>query len=141
MSRLLELHEWFRSAPLGGKFRLSLNLSTPGVASVRLLLSEGDMVRGDKGLMVQGGVLAVLADAAAVSAAMSVLESGHTPLARLEMDFIAPTVPEDKELWADAMVVSETSRRIGVRFRVHGGGVTRASGTALFARPRRKESD
>jgi len=96
MDRLTELRNWLNNAPLGKKFPMEILHLEEGRAGVQLELSDNDMVVGDNGtLIAQGGIIAMIADTAAVLAAMSYIKEGHTPLVNINMDLCAATKPED----------------------------------------------
>lgn len=142
MSRMEELHNWFESAPLRQKFPMRIDGLGHGLAEVSMEVQQGDLVPAGEKMIMQGGVLAVIADAAAVLAAMSVLQSGHTPLVRMSYDIRSPTTLVDLRLLASAKVMIHDKKRIWVEVTVYGMGVLpngdnlKAVGTAQFAKPK-----
>ncbi len=144
MDRLEELRIWFQSAPLGKKFPLRLDGLLPGFAEVSMETQTEDLVAAGPIMIVQGGVLAVLADAAAVMAAMSALPSGHTPLAHLSYELRSPTTLADSRLVAIAEVWTQDARNIWVNVKVlsasysPAGDNLKAVFSARFAKPRNK---
>lgn len=143
MDRLEELKNWFNTAPLGAKFPMQIDGLTHGFAEVSMDIQMGYLVATGEKMIVQGGVIAVIADAAAVLAAMSVLQSGHTPLAHISYDLLSPTTVGDKKLIAVAKVQAENSKLIWVEVRVYGAILQpqasdnfKAMVSAKFAKPK-----
>lgn len=117
MDRMEELKNWFLSAPLGEKFPMRIDGLAHGFAEVSMNIQEHFLVETGTSKIVQGGVIAVIADAAAVLAAMSVLPSGHTPLAHMNYDLRSPTTLRDFQLSASARVVTQDTRYLWVNER------------------------
>ncbi|MBI2098882.1 hypothetical protein HYT45_00505 [Candidatus Uhrbacteria bacterium] len=145
MDRLEELKKWFNDAPLGQKFPLRLDGLSPGFAEVSMEIEMNDLVTAGPMMIVQGGVLAVLADAAAVMAAMSTLSDGHTPLAHISYDLISPTTLLDFRLIAVAKARGQNARWIWVDVNIYGMNPNpsrednlKAVVSAKFAKPKAK---
>lgn len=142
MARLEELKNWFNTAPLGAKFPMQIDVLAHGLAEVSMEVQMGDLVAAEKIMIVQGGIIAVIADGAAVLAAMSVLQSGHTPLVRMSYDIRSPTTLVDFRLLADAKVTIQDKKMIWVEVLVYGTGVApngdnlKAVCLAQFAKPK-----
>lgn len=142
MSRIDELRTWFETAPLGEKFPLRLDGLGHGFAEVSMEVQRGDLVPAGDKMIVQGGVIAVIADIAAVLAAMSTLLSGHTPLVHMSYDVRSPTTLVDFRLLADAKVTIQDKKMIWVEVIVYGTGVApngdnlKAVAMAQFAKPK-----
>lgn len=141
MDRLEELKNWFNTAPLGAKFPMQIDGLAPGFAEVSMDIQMGDLVATGEKMIVQGGILAVLADVAAVLAAMSVLQSGHTPLVRMSYDIRSPTTLADYRLTASATVWAQDYGFIWTSIIICGAsllpkGNLKAVGTAQFAKPK-----
>ena len=137
MVRRRELRVWFENAPLARTIPMTLLGLDKGAASVALQVRESYLVEADSKRIVQGGILATLADAAAVTAAMSLFPSGHTPLAHLDMAFLLPVTLEDETIIAAAEAIYETPRAALVKFAILGkNSEIKAFGTARFAKPK-----
>ena len=143
MDRLEELRIWFESAPLGEKFPMTIKGLSSGYAEVSMEVRRDYLVPAGPKMIVQGGVLAVLADAAAVLAAMSMLPEGHTPLAYISCDLLSPTTLLDFQLLAEARVLTQNKKWIWVSVTVFGRGTPPADGdnckaivSAKFAKPK-----
>ena len=133
--RLKQLRSLFTTEPLGrslGARLIGLKRGWAAVSAVArndLLVSVG---------IVQGGVIAAVADYAGVYAAMSVIPAGHTPAARININFLRP-ISAGEDIVAVARVVDETRTTVSVAFEVTGAAVRRkALGTILFVKPRRR---
>jgi len=87
------------------------------------------------GGIVQGGVLAVLADYAGVYVAM-MNDEGFTPLSSLHLEYFRPTVlARDKKAIARAIVIHKAETRIVVEVKVENENrQLKAGGTLIFAR-------
>ena len=145
MSRIEELKDWFASAPLGQKFPLRIDGFAPGHAEVSMEVQLGDLVSDGNAMIMQGGILAVIADAAAVLASMSTLPSGHTPLAHISYDLLSPTTLLDFRLLASANVLTQNPKWIWVEVKVFGmkfpsqtENNLKAVVSAKFAKPKNK---
>lgn len=143
MDRLKELKDWFKSAPLGKKFPMEILGLSHGYAVVYMRVEKTYLVQAETKLIVQGGVLAVLADAAAVLAAMSTLPKGHTPLAHISYDLLSPTTLEDCRLIARAVVTTQNAKWIWVDVKIYGAELDQGDGanlkavvSAKFAKPK-----
>lgn len=142
MDRLEELRDWFQSAPLGEKFPMQIEGLAPGFAEVSMEVQMGDLVAAEKIMIVQGGIIVVIADGAAVLAAMSVLSLGHTKLADINCDLLFPTTLVDSRLLAKARVVTQNKKWIWVVIDVYGINLTsnndnlKAVAFAKFAKPK-----
>ena len=142
MNRIEELKAWFaNAAPLGQKFPLRIDGFAPGHAEVSMEVQLGDLVSDGNVMIMQGGILAVIADAAAVLAAMSTLGAGHTPLAHISYDLLSKTTLLDFRLTAVANVRTQTDKWIWVDVTVYGassalGDNMKAVVTAKFAKPK-----
>lgn len=142
MNRLEELRTWFETAPLGDKFPLRIEGLGYGFAEVSMDVQRGDLVTAGEKMIMQGGILAVLADAAAVLASMSVLQSGHTPLVRMSYDVRSMTTLADFRLLAIAKVTIQDKKMIWVEVVIYGaaartnGDNLKAVASAQFAKPK-----
>ncbi len=143
MNRQKELETWFQNAPMGKKFPMAIEGIGHGYAEVRMRVRKAYLVQAETKLIVQGGVLAVLADAAAVLAAMSVLSEGHTPLSHISYDLLAPTTSEDHGLIACANVMTQNARWIWVNVKIYGERLVQGASdnlkavvSAKFAKPK-----
>lgn len=142
MDRLEELRNWFQSAPLGEKFPMRIDGLGHGIAEVSMEVGRGDLVAAGEKMIVQGGILAVLADGAAVLAAMSILPAGHTPLVHMSYDIRSSTTLVDLRLMASAKVRTQDQKRIWVEITIYGmsaqtgGDNLKAVFTAQFAKPK-----
>lgn len=133
MDRLEELRNWLQSAPLGTKFPLRIDGLGHGVAEVSMDVQMGDLVSAGEVMIVQGGILAVLADTAAVLAAMSILPAGHTPLVRMSYDIRSSSTLVDFRLMANAQVRLQDQKMIWVEVLVYGMSAAQAGGDNLKA--------
>lgn len=142
MDRLEELRKWFENAPLGEKFPMVIDGLGHGFAEVSMEVRRDYLVPAGPKMIVQGGILAVLADAAAVLASMSVLPSGHTPLVRMSYDIRSSTTLVDFRLMANAQVRLQDQKMIWVEVTVYGmsasagGDNLKAVCMAQFAKPK-----
>lgn len=142
MDRLEELKNWFNTAPIGAKFPMQIDGLAPGFAEVSIEVQMGDLVAAEGIMIVQGGIIAVIADGAAALAAMSVLPSGHTRLAQLNYDLVSPTTLLDFRLVAFAKVIAQDKKRIWVVATVYStklspnGNNFKAIAFAKFAKPK-----
>lgn len=142
MDRLEELKAWFESAPLGEKFPMVIDGLASGFAEVSMEMQRGYLVSAGETMIVQGGIIAVLADAAAVLTSMSALASGHTPLAHISYDLLSPTTLVDFRLLARAKILMQSKRWIWVEVSVYGmnlspnGDNLKAVVSAKFAKPK-----
>lgn len=143
MDRLKELQDWFGTAPMTEKFPMRLDGLGHGFAEVSMEVERGYLVVAGEKMIVQGGVLAVLADGAAVLAAMSILPAGHTPLVNISCEIRSPTTLVDFRLMASAKVRTQDQKRIWVDVTVYGmsassgGDNIKAVATGQFAKPKR----
>lgn len=142
VDRLEELKNWFNTAPLGTKFPIRIDSLGYGFAEVSMDIQMGDLVAAGEKMIVQGGIIAVIADGAAVLAAMSVLPSGHTPLVHISCNIRSPTTLADYRLTASATVWAQDYRFIWTSIIICGAsllpkGNLKAVGTAQFAKPRK----
>lgn len=142
MDRLEELRTWFETAPMGEKFPMRIDGLGYGFAEVSMDIQMGYLVPAGKKMIMQGGILAVLANAAAVLASMSALASGHTPLAHISYDLLSPTTLVDFRLLARAKILTQSKRWIWVEVSVYGmslspnGDNLKAVVSARFAKPK-----
>lgn len=138
MSRIRDLSKWFLSQPLARKFGMELVRLEEGLAEVRYASPQEDCVTNDDGQhIVQGGVVGgVLADFAAVLAAMSVLPSGHTPLLCVSFSLQRPTLAGE-EVVAVARVFNKGGTILSVEVQISGANnKLKCKGDYLFTRPK-----
>jgi len=131
--RLRQLRSLFTTEPLGRSLGAKLIGLKRGWAVVSAVAKDDLLVSVG---MVQGGVIAAVADYAGVYAAMSVIPAGHTPAAQLNINFLRP-ISAGEDIVAVARVVDETRTTVAVAFEVTGAASRRkALGTILFFKPR-----
>ncbi len=134
MDRLNELRQNFALEPTGKLLDARLEDIGPGRATVSA--PAGDDVLIARVGIVQGGIIAALADYAGVYAAMSSIPSGHTPCASLTISFLRPVV-RGQIVEASASVVSETRSQLFVTASVRvRGGKEVALVSLTFAKPK-----
>lgn len=141
MDRLEELKNWFNTAPLGAKFPMQIDGLAHGSAEVSMEVQMGDLVAAEEIMIVQGGIIAVIADGAAVLAAMSLLPAGHTRLADMKYDLISPTTLTDHRLTASAKLLTQNYRYIWICVIICGSSSLlkdnlKAVAFAKFAKPK-----
>ncbi|OGL74476.1 hypothetical protein A3C96_04020 [Candidatus Uhrbacteria bacterium RIFCSPHIGHO2_02_FULL_60_10] len=86
--------------------------------------------------IVQGGIVAAVADYAGVYAAMSIFPDGFTELIQISLQYVRP-VKRGQRMTATAVVVSQTKRFVGVTVEVLGDDMKlRAFGMLTFATPK-----
>lgn len=86
-TRVEELCQRFDNEPLAKLFSISLLRLEEGEADLMMVVDEEMTIVG---AVAQGGVTTVLADYAAVYAAMSVISVGHTPCRNINIHFLRP---------------------------------------------------
>lgn len=143
MSRMEELRNWFQNTPLSQVFPMQIDGLAHGFAEVSMDIQEYFLVEAGSAKIVQGGIIGVFADGAAVLAAMSTLPAGHTPLAHINYDLLSPTTLDDERLIAIAKVRGQNSKRIWVDVMVYGAVLQpqasdnlKAVGWGKFAKPK-----
>lgn len=86
-TRVEELYQRFDNEPLAKLFSISLTRLEEGEADLVMRVYQEMTIVGE---IAQGGVTTVLADYAAVYAAMSVISVGHTPCRNIGIHFLRP---------------------------------------------------
>lgn len=129
--RLNELQDRFNNEPYAKYLGVELVKLTKGCAIMRVKAHEHSLIVGG---LAQGGFTASLTDFAGVYAAMSVLESGHTPAQTIEIHFFRP-VQAGEEVEAQGTIMNISKRSVHVRVNVLGKGrKLKACATCVFAR-------
>ncbi len=137
MERVESLKLRFATEPLAAKLGMRLEALMAGYSLVSYTATADDCVTNDAGVgIVQGGVLiGILADFAAVYAAMSAIPAGHTPLMSGGFSFQRPTLAGER-VSAEAHVFNTSSRVVSVRVSIYGRDAKlKCEGTYHFARP------
>jgi uncharacterized protein (TIGR00369 family) len=132
MSRITDLYEAFEKERPAQMLGAKLELLDWHTATVSAVAREDFVVFAG---CVQGGLTAVIADYAAVFAAMSMVPSGHCPAENINIDYLRPVKEGDKMI-ATAMVEGETRSNLFTRVRVMVGDKLVAVGTIKFAKPK-----
>lgn len=134
MNRLEELAERFKNEPLVKWLGASLEWLEEGRAVVAVPVCKNFLIMEK---VVQGGIIATVADFAGVYAAMSKIPAGHTPATNLNILFFRP-IGEDETIWADATVINESRSFVVVSVDLTGGagGKLKAHATISFAKPK-----
>jgi len=137
MNRLEYLRQRFTQEPLANRFCMYLRKLEEGVASIAYTAGPRDCVMNDKNQgIVQGGVLVgILADFAAVYAAMSSIPDGHTPLMSGGFSLQRPTLMAET-VYVEAKVFNKSRQVISVAVRIATiDGKLKCEGTYHFSNP------
>src|SRR3989344_318660 len=133
MGRLEELRQRFKSEPLGIHFGATLGHFEAGHAVVSVNVKDEFLIVDG---IVQGGITTAIADFAGVYAAMSKLETGHTPAMNINIYFLSP-IKTGETITAVADVINESRRTILTRVDVFNQDrENKAYATILFAKPK-----
>src|SRR3989344_5178247 len=133
--RLEYLKQRFAKEPLATKCGMTLEKLESGFASVTYIADSDECVTNDNNQnIVQGGVLiGILADFAAVYAAMSSISGGHTPLMFGSFSLQRPTL-EGEIVSAEARVFNTSRQVISVSVRILGAnGKLKCEGAYHFS--------
>lgn len=139
MQRLEYLKQRFSEERLAKKFGMLLEKFEEGSVSIAYTADPNDCVTNDRNQsIVQGGVLiGILADFAAVYAAMSSIPDGHTPLMFGGFSLQRPTLAGEV-VRAEAHVFNINRQIISVSVRIFGAkGKLKCEGTYHFSHPKR----
>lgn len=136
--RLRELEERFKAEKAGKLLRAALAELSDGYAVVSVPAVSGICVMADDGReIVQGGFIDVVADFAAVYAAMASIPQGHTPLAHNNTHYLRRIYAGERVVAIAQKEEVDTSSRIWIRVKVYNGkNKVAAIGTYQFAKPR-----
>lgn len=133
MERLEELRQRFGEEPLVRFLGAELRELSNGYAVVVVSVKSEFLIVGG---MVQGGIIATVADYAGVYAAMTRIPSGHTPAMQMNVRWLRPVAAGDV-IWASARVVNASKTVIDVHVDVYGGDSKRkAVASIIFSKPR-----
>jgi len=132
------LRERFTHEPLGRDFQATLVEFEKGRVVIDVPVLDRFLVLDPA--IVQGGVTAVVADFAAVYAAMSMFEEGHTPALNIDLFYERPITKDDEFIRATALVRRASSHHVLVDVEVVGrDGKMKVCGAILFAAPRQRK--
>lgn len=131
--RKAELYEMFKREPLGRLFQMELTHLDGMSAIVCMPIRIEACVIAN---IVQGGIIAAIADYACVYLAMMQCE-GFTPLSSLSMEYLRPAVfAKDKEVIAYAKLIHTGKTKIVVEVNVFNeNNILKAVGRCVFATP------
>lgn len=131
--RKAELCDAFKREPCGQVFQMELTHLDGTSAIVRMPMRIEACAAAS---IVQGGIIAAIADYACVYLAMMQCE-GFTPLSSLSMEYLRPAVfAKDKEVVAYAKLIHAGKTRIVIEVNVRNEDKTlKAVGRCVFARP------
>lgn len=132
IERIKKLESRFREEPCAKSLQIELEMLALESARVSMPVSREICTAG---LIVQGGIIAVLADYACVYLAMTHSDN-FTPLSSLSMEYLRPVVFEkDKFILSHARLVYAGKTRIVTEVRVYGeAGILKAIGRLVFAK-------
>lgn len=133
VKRWSELSEMFKRELPAWLFQIKLTHLDATSAVARMPMSIWACAAAN---IVQGGIIAVLADYACVYLAMMQCE-GFTPLSSLSMEYLRPAVfAKDKEIIAYAKLIHAGKTKIVVEVNVFNeNNILKAVGRCVFARP------
>jgi len=133
MDRLTELASQFSREPLVSLLNARLDGLKDGEAAVSAPASDEVLIVTG---IVQGGIIAAVADYAGVYAAMTRVAAGHTPAMHIGIHFFRP-VRKGETITARARVENENRSTIMTLVDVYGDdGKRKAHASILFARPK-----
>ena len=134
--RIDELVNWFKKETLAIYFGINTVSLRKGYC--RLSMIANDTMTVSVGI-VQGGVTSILADFAAVTAAMSMYSEGHTPCRGIDIKFLRP-IKAGELVTAEAEVININRSSILTVVGVKGlDGKLKASAVIEFAPPKEKK--
>ncbi len=134
MDRIEELKRNFEAEPLGRLLGATLT-DVGGGRAVVSAPARSEVLIARVGI-VQGGIIAAVADYAGVYAAMSAIPAGHTPCAGISISFFRP-VKGGETIEARAAVSGETRSQLFVSVLVTvPGGKDVALAMMTFAKPK-----
>ncbi len=135
MDRLEELRLNFEAEPLGKQ--LNAKLEDLGGGHAVVSARPGDDALIAKVGIVQGGVIAAVADYAGVYAAMSVIPAGHTPCSNISINLFRP-VRRGALIEAISVVHGETRSQLFVSVLVRDADANKDVALAMltFVKPK-----